>query len=543
MPLAIGLFFQSKFEQALQHYHLPSGMVLKVGRLHQGWMHTDADVEVLVKSRSMQKRYQNAQHYASARETKPLAFTMKVRIDHGPLLRLREFADSSQFRLGLARVYGEVMPSSDSQHFIKMLVGGSQPILKFETLIKFDSKVITTVRGPRLDFVFRKKKEHLLWQGLTGLLREDNSKGLYNEEVTFLGLQYTYSPFSMKLDNASLSKQLKKGRDNLWVGRANYDVPGLSVTMSEKPVFSMSGLNFNSRSQIQDNAYKYVAKATLSDIETEEVKYGPISYEMILDNIDANVISEFEAWIKEAKNEKHSDENFQGKLFSFLPRALNHGAKLSIPSFDIKLPQGQLKMYAQVDLPRVEQNVPDVLDLVAGANGMLEAQVPTIIVTDVAHEIVLAQRKRLETAEREHALMASLNKARAHGTYVSKQLPSAADNAASVQRAIAVTKIPLQQAIKEHVERWERQRVIVRNGENYNFRIEFKNQQLWLNGAPLTDEQKAFLSAFTGGKDSKMLSQFTSFPVKVNTNKQRRLLVREMMRDHNSVPRRHYITQ
>jgi uncharacterized protein YdgA (DUF945 family) len=301
----------------------------------------------------------NAGSDASAAEVKPITFTVRNRISHGP------WAGGG---VAAAKIDSEFVFSDETQKELAKLFGDKKPI-EAHTVVNFGGGGTSTVVSPAFnaDIPAGKDSDHgptkLSWQGLN--LKIDFAKEM--QSFTAQGSAPSLSLSDSKGGNMVLTdlkyqadqKRIFADEPMLYAGKQWLSAAEMTVvSKGEAPKsVQLKGLSYEGLVASSGEFMDAGAKMSAAEFKLEDKSYGPAHYDLSFKHLHARTVAKFyRAMMKMygdgslLKGEKVDTGAIMQPLMEHGTELLKHNPELSLDRISFKTPDGEANLAARAKL-------------------------------------------------------------------------------------------------------------------------------------------------------------------------------------------------
>jgi uncharacterized protein YdgA (DUF945 family) len=309
---------------------------VQVDKYQGGWFSSQAALSI-----KMQLPDQGPQNANGETKTDPLInfnIGIPILIKHGPFINT-----TNGLRFGLGLVTTE--PETHYAAFINYLN---------RTVFSYN------LAGFSLDgaMVQGEKNVHLNWQGLKSWASFSSNLDSHDGTFELLGFNTTLvDPSSqnveINLGTFNADYNLKRYIDWLWIGRCHFGIKSTDMSLSNKKIFELAGLDTSEEVRVNNGLIDLEYKISLTKLYTNDQNYGPGTIHLILRNLDPVVAAKLNQQSFNLMQNNNNSLMMIG-LMTDLPNLLAKGAELDLADLDVSLPEGKIVGRFKLTLPKVE---------------------------------------------------------------------------------------------------------------------------------------------------------------------------------------------
>ncbi len=441
LVLFVGLPYGLGFVAEKQYQHLLTGLSeadviqLQTVRYQRGWFRSEAISQVNL--------------YASAVGLpQTLTLTFKHDIQHGPWVK----------GFGLARIVSAVVLTESEQALFDTVSHSFTP-MQWVTRVGFFGGAHIHISSPAFEIRQQSDNAELLWQGFEG--QWSLNKTFSKVEGQFkLPLLCWKVGAEEKLKIVDLSDHYDVAReDGVWVGEHQWQVGFLKIhDWQNMPELQVRVWHHNqSLAESRKGEMALQWEGRLESIYWDKELYGPVKWNIALDNITRDGLLTLRARLKEGYRPDGSRRVLSAWVDA-LPKVLNSRPILSIRQLDIDMPQGFLQAQAKIAV---------------GGTPNVNIMRPETVMKSMEAEVHVAASKSLV-----QSILETQN-ARKHAKPLQVPLIATYTPAEIAQHAIQDTQ--------KQLSLWEEEGWVQSHAVEYKMDVSLKNNSLVVNG-----RQKSF---------------------------------------------------
>jgi len=372
-------------------------------------------------------------------------FRVSHDILHGPFPRIMQ----GNFRPAQALIITRLDLTDEAKDKLSSLFPDGHPVV-FSSWIEFSGDSQTEISAS--SFEASNQGGTLVSQGLQGTINFFSSQTRIQSQLDMPLLSFQSGKGeNIKFAGLKLTADTLPDASGINIGDMSFSIDEISVTstpQSTNPLnLKLGKLKANSAARITGNKLLGITKFIIKDLVFSGQQFGPVNYEISVDNIDVDIIKQIQQAMDEIQQSDMPDEQKQmmvaGKMMSLLPALLQSG-----PTMDIK----EISFHFNNEITRLQAELrinPDLLIKDAPPVLLLQA-------LDVDAHITLPK-----------ALLAALPQPK-------PRLALSADS--------TVTPPQKKPGPAQRMERLTQQGFFNTDGRYYRSRILFKQGRLTLNG-------------------------------------------------------------
>lgn len=440
IPLALGFIVKHKYTEILQNWSQSDNVHLTLEKYHRGWFHSEAVVQVTLTSSTLlqlNKLLTNSDQPA-------VQFTLNQRIDHGPLLSVKSETGKSSHLLGRAVISSNV----------ETLAGSIDTM----TFIQLDGSLLSVVNAPTLHFNNPASNVSGTMSGLTMvlLMSADLSSAFGNINVAEGNIKTP--DFLQSIRGLRQQFSLLKSPSGLLLGSRLMNLDEVAwETIDHKSQILMHGFTFQSQSQEQNARVNYKLDMVLDKFIVDAHSYGPQQLKLAINDLDVPTLLTIRKELMQIGGGDDSLSSAQllgyNELFMIL---LTRGLEINLENLSLVTNLGN--MSATLDIKLKTQPTTMVTSFGAFLNYL-----------EVQSHIELPEAMLLQ-------IMEKLN-----------QTPLA--HFAMLMGRATPTDVTAEQQTKQKIAEWEQKGWLLPTDGLYKTDISFKNNQVMINGQPITGAQ------------------------------------------------------
>jgi uncharacterized protein YdgA (DUF945 family) len=291
-----------------------------------------------------------------------------LKIYHGPLIYV-----SKQFYFGLAYAETEMeIPATVIRKFEEIFTLLPNKIkAKLNLFINFKKQSTIKMNIDKLKMV--NKAEPFTWE-VTGF----NSNTIISPLVdnikskTVIDKLHTdIKGLAIDLNNVTGENDLHLYSKGIYLGNAKVAFPTINGIEKGKKIFSVNNLLFEFNSNIDNKLYNLIGDITIQSILSDSRSYGPLAMKISFSNLDADIIADIINRLSRVPQDKTAYQAYIKELIMVeFPKIFSKGAKLAIPSIDLKIDEDKFNASLFIKYPNgITYYSPEFSQqLVAGAN-------------------------------------------------------------------------------------------------------------------------------------------------------------------------------
>jgi uncharacterized protein YdgA (DUF945 family) len=279
-------------------------------------------------------------------------FSVQIPLDiyHGPVM----FVDSRpMFGLGYARSH-VVLPQPWAQQFTKNYTPEStMPAANLSIFVNYLNDSSLEVMMPAFKMVSKEGISTFEWLGMSSDTKISPYKNRVKGRVMIEGVIFQKDRLKTSMGKLSSDFDLHRTPLNMYLGNADIVSSTLVVMQDDKKILDVEKWNVHATSDVENGLFGSRLNVSLDRLSTADKIYGPVSLQVSLNNLDAEVLAKINRQMNEMQ-QGGTDADRQKALLMLMPelsRLFNKGARLEVSDLSVTMPEGLIKGNLQVSLP------------------------------------------------------------------------------------------------------------------------------------------------------------------------------------------------
>jgi uncharacterized protein YdgA (DUF945 family) len=184
---------------------------------------------------------------------------------------------------------------------------------------------------------------------------------------------------SLRLPHLKVEFDLKKDAYGLWIGDHALSLSTIEMRDADD-VFQLSGIEFGGSVHEKAALVSGDKRFKIGKILFDEQSVGPLHVHISVKNLNAQAIANLlDAYQDILRHGEMYESQLRQRTFTLLPTLIAPGGGIQLNNFNIKTPDGQLKMHANVFWPKQDfiplENMRDLVDT-ANVQAALRISIP-----------------------------------------------------------------------------------------------------------------------------------------------------------------------
>ncbi|WP_423063169.1 DUF945 family protein [Candidiatus Paracoxiella cheracis] len=422
LPLSMGFWVKSHYQQLLDKVNKAPGIALKVVQFDRGWFTSKATLQVTIKP--------HWPRFNATTNSAPIQFTVRQRIKNGPWI-----FGAQKFLWAKALVQS----TSDAANF----KFNAQTIIHFSNAIdnSFFAKSIT-IANSQGQVVINNLNSHIIYAPSTQQLTRKTSIGslTITEKESEVASPQAYKQ-KFEIINLNSSSQLKR-LNLLWYGDRSISADKATFFIAQKEPFVLSQVTLAAKQSQTNGTSANIFKAHADSIVGDGVDLKPFDLKLSIVDVDAQSLMNLLSAAMQLSQSTQSDMLQIKTLYIPFAQLVSKGFTAKLHYLTFGTPEGIVNATAQLILPK-QSGAPSALLLLQNATGELHMQMP---LTWLKQFVVNLYRGNT-------------------------------DNTGS--KTLSPEKTAQQQ-----IQMWIDNKKLIQDGQNVKIDVTFKNGQLLINGLP-----------------------------------------------------------
>lgn len=484
MPYGMGLLTKKSIEDIVGKASQNTGIKLEIKNYQLGWLGSKVDIVGTFNAKVDQKIKDYLQSSGRKFDAKiPCGFTFQQKIQHGPLLWGYSNDDKSWY-LGRGLAFGQVQFDTNTSLALKDLLG-SAPIMRKSTLIGLGGNFNSQLEILGLQHNNKEKQIFFKWDGLRAKVSTSANFDTLISVVNFLKLQITAPEFNLEIPKIIANNDTAKNKQfGIWTGQGTVTWPSFKLTADGKQI-EMENLNVSTSQNIAGDLVNGNFKLNLKKLDVDKDVYGPVDFDMVVNNLDAKSIGEIEQALREINQQNLAPNQVQAQMMMLMPKIIkmvSRGAVVEIKVLDVKTPDGVVSARFKITLPKQEGDSkgPPMQDLYRKAVASVNLKIPAILLNKLM--VGDAMRSLARTQSQQHDAVEATQQA---ATTAANGVPAVTPPPATPVPSEADNKAKAEEMAKEKLAQLESKGMLVKEGDNYKFDATYDNGKVTINGKPM----------------------------------------------------------
>lgn len=419
----------------------------------RGWFRSQANLHWVLHMPAQEISLTNNQ--SKKIPARDLTFDMPLVISHGPII----FANRTvQFGLGYAHT-DLPLPQEFLTEFDKLFAAEStKPKPELSVFINYLNHSKMNFVLPEFTLIDKKEKDQRVeWKGM------EVSAGLSGKkldgDIVITGFTVTDSKMNALIGKITMSYNLAKAPNNLYLGDVSFAIPSISVKEADKTYFNLDNYTFYNKVDMKDNLLDYVLNMSLDKTVVLDKAYGPAHLDLMIKNIDADAAAKLNDLAVQLQNAADADkQKISFAMLAQVPVLFSKGAQFEIARFDAKMPEGLVEGKALVSLPKDPGMNP--FAIMQKIKGNAELKIPVAVLKTLLIQMNRSNNQAAQAAQG------------ANATTAQQQAPD--------------------QLAEEQVKSMLQSGLIVQHDTDFMVQLSFENGQLMVNAKPFNPAMMKF---------------------------------------------------
>lgn len=317
-----------------------------------------------------------------------LELTYTQTIKHGPLPLLM----SGDFSPLKAAVTTDIAFSADTQALLKKVFGDQRP-LQIENRIKFNDDGVFAIKVPSFTYEETLAKVKSVWQGLDATISYGGDFNKIDIVAVAPGLHFEAGPKgTLDIKDLRFESHNTRGQAGLMLGEGKLSLASATFkqTEGEQPVdVKLAGLSYQVKTVAEGEFINSSGDVVVSSLALNNKTYGPAKLSVSANHLHGPTLAKLSLAANKIQREvKDPGEQATQMLALFrkdgLP-LLKNNPELSLNELSVKLPEGEVKLKANVALKGFEEkDLDSPLLLLEKLQANADLQVPKQVIETVA---------------------------------------------------------------------------------------------------------------------------------------------------------------
>lgn len=345
-------------EQALQQQLQQIGKLpyftIRSSHYQRGWLSAEQTVELELTD-SLTWPYQAYLKFTD-KPYHPIRVRYRNHIQHGPLPLLGRF----DLRPAKAHVETELLLSTDARKALRPFFG-NQPPIRIENRIAFSNDGHIRLSVPSVDYQEAISGVKVQWQGLRSAIDYAGDYNRYQVDGLLPGILLdAASKGSIGIGRIGLHTESQRGVAGLMLGKGQATLASLTVKATEPTPFQggVQQLRYAYQTQARGDFLDSEVQLDLASLQLGRQPYGPAAMVFVARHLHAPTVARLEQMLSTLQRQGLSSAEGENQAFAQFRRTglplLRHDPELELRKFDLRLPEGEVKLRGRLALKGFE---------------------------------------------------------------------------------------------------------------------------------------------------------------------------------------------
>ena len=383
-PYWLGMKTESAFNDAIKGLATRSGMPSKNYSFSRGWLRSEAKNEFNLLST-------------------PAVITATHRIEHGPLPLSQIMSGEIAPALALIKTTLRLSATADASASLSESLNKLPPI-RLTTILDLSGNGSSKLQ---IDAATRKLGETTVsWQAGSGKMEFDRQWKKIRAQIQFPSYSVSSSSGKLNIKNIQLTSEAYEGIAGYMFGKSNFSIASVSL----KPFLDVKSISISAIAQPKGKFVTIHIGFGVKALQIAKDKYGPGKLSLVIRNLDAKTLKQFENDINKIYGRAMPKEQMQlmvaGKFMQYAGKLTRNNPEIEITKLGLIAPGGELQGKAKFSIEGKKQDLSaNPMLMLTAIKGSAELTMPeslakAVVMTEIQRDISNLKREgRLSNAD------------------------------------------------------------------------------------------------------------------------------------------------